>query len=85
MGLVGWATWARAARGARPGVVVAVAGDRWAAELPALCPQALLKGAATCPQTGALAVWLVAADELLLLVPEPPRHGSQTPGNLLPW
>lgn len=80
-----WALWARAAKGGRPGAVVAVTGDSWAAALPALCPQVVVKGAATCPKTGALAVWLLNADELLLLVPQPPRHGSQTAGNLLPW
>lgn len=80
-----WAQWARAAKGGRPGAVVAVTGESWAAALPALCPQVVIKGAATCPQTKALAVWLLNADELLLLVAEPAKCGSKTAGNLLPW
>jgi hypothetical protein len=77
-----WAKWARA--GKRGGVVVAVVGD-WGRELPALCPQVRTLAVATCPTTGALVLWLAAADALLLLAAKPPSHGSQTPGVMLPW
>lgn len=82
-----WALWARPARrgqGELSRIVLAVT-DPWMTELPGLCPALLIKGAATCPTTGALCLLLHGANELLLLVPEPPKHGSQTPGVMLPW
>ena len=84
MGLVAWAQWARAAKLGRPGVVVAVSGQ-WVSGLADLCPQVRLQGVEQCPRTGRLFVWLVNADDLLLLVPEPAARGSETEGNLLPW
>lgn len=79
-----WTLWARAASQGRPGAVVAVVGP-WQDELPALCTRFRIAGCATCPTTGALCLWLLDADDLLLLAPAPPKHGSNTPGVLLPW
>jgi hypothetical protein len=80
--MIEWAAWARPGRGGGS-AVVAVTGEAWAAELPKLCPDARVLAVAT--DRGQLCLRLAGAEALLLLLAEPPKKGSVTAGNYLPW